>query len=100
VTGFQEVSREGMAKGVAAHWLCNTGPPHRLLHHALERCGRNYVLTDGRIDELAATAVVELGAGDRFVSETPGGGGYGTGCGDCALRRSFNEAHGLAVFGP
>jgi 5-oxoprolinase (ATP-hydrolysing) len=41
-------------------------------------CGRNYVLRgDGRIEELPATAAVELAAGDRFVIETPGGGGYG-----------------------
>ena len=41
-------------------------------------CGRNYVLRgDGRVEELAATAAVELAAGDRFVIETPGGGGYG-----------------------
>jgi len=40
--------------------------------------GRNYVLRrDGRTEELAATADVELAAGDRFVIETPGGGGYG-----------------------
>ena len=41
-------------------------------------CGRNYVLRrDGRTEELPATAAVELAAGDRFVIETPGGGGYG-----------------------
>jgi len=43
-------------------------------------CGRNYVRrADGRIEELTATASVELAAGDRFVIETPGGGGYGRG---------------------
>jgi 5-oxoprolinase (ATP-hydrolysing) len=40
--------------------------------------GRNYVLrSDGSSEELAATETVELAAGDRFVIETPGGGGYG-----------------------
>jgi 5-oxoprolinase (ATP-hydrolysing) len=40
--------------------------------------GRNYVLrADGLREELAATVAVELAAGDRFVIETPGGGGYG-----------------------
>ena len=40
--------------------------------------GRNCVLRgDGRVEELAATADVELDAGDRFLIETPGGGGYG-----------------------
>jgi 5-oxoprolinase (ATP-hydrolysing) len=32
---------------------------------------------DGRREQLAATATVDLAAGDRFVIETPGGGGYG-----------------------
>jgi 5-oxoprolinase (ATP-hydrolysing) len=35
------------------------------------------VRADGRIEVLAATADVELAPGDRFVIETPGGGGYG-----------------------
>jgi len=32
---------------------------------------------DGRVEELGSTAAVELAAGDRFIIETPGGGGYG-----------------------
>ncbi len=32
---------------------------------------------DGSIERLAATATVEMAAGDVFVIETPGGGGYG-----------------------
>jgi 5-oxoprolinase (ATP-hydrolysing) len=41
-------------------------------------CGRSYVVRrEGRIEELPATAAVDLAAGDRFVIETPGGGGYG-----------------------
>jgi 5-oxoprolinase (ATP-hydrolysing) len=41
--------------------------------------GRNYVIrNDGRIEELPATAAVELAAGERFVIETPGGGGWGS----------------------
>ncbi|WP_308462175.1 hydantoinase B/oxoprolinase family protein [Sphingomonas citri] len=32
---------------------------------------------DGRVETLGATASVELAAGDVFVIETPGGGGYG-----------------------
>jgi 5-oxoprolinase (ATP-hydrolysing) len=31
----------------------------------------------GSVEELGATATVELAIGDRFVIETPGGGGYG-----------------------
>jgi 5-oxoprolinase (ATP-hydrolysing) len=41
-------------------------------------CGRNYVVRGaGGVEELGGTAAVELKAGDRFVIETPGGGGYG-----------------------
>jgi 5-oxoprolinase (ATP-hydrolysing) len=32
---------------------------------------------DGRLETLAGTATLELGAGDTLVIETPGGGGYG-----------------------
>jgi 5-oxoprolinase (ATP-hydrolysing) len=41
--------------------------------------GRNYVeRNDGDVDELASTAAVEMEAGDVFVIETPGGGGFGS----------------------
>lgn len=33
---------------------------------------------DGRVENLGATATAEMAAGDIFVIETPGGGGYGT----------------------
>ena len=40
--------------------------------------GRNWVeRTDGSVEMLSATAYAEVGPGDRFVIETPGGGGYG-----------------------
>lgn len=40
--------------------------------------GRNWVeRADGRIEMLAATGSADLAAGDAFVIETPGGGGYG-----------------------
>jgi 5-oxoprolinase (ATP-hydrolysing) len=40
--------------------------------------GRNAVVrANGRTDELAATEATEMGIGDVFVIETPGGGGYG-----------------------
>jgi 5-oxoprolinase (ATP-hydrolysing) len=55
-------------------------PPPGLEGGAPGACGRNYVLrADGRAEELAATATVDLDRGDRFVIETPGGGGYGQG---------------------
>jgi 5-oxoprolinase (ATP-hydrolysing) len=52
--------------------------PHGLAGGSPGACGRNRVLRkDGRIEELRATAAVDLAPGDRFVIETPGGGGYG-----------------------
>jgi 5-oxoprolinase (ATP-hydrolysing) len=40
--------------------------------------GRNYVeRSDGTVEELGSTAVVEMNDGDMFVIETPGGGGFG-----------------------
>jgi len=43
------------------------------------RCGRNAVIRrDGTVVELGPVALVALEPGDRFVIETPGGGGYGT----------------------
>jgi N-methylhydantoinase B/oxoprolinase/acetone carboxylase alpha subunit len=41
--------------------------------------GRNRVTRrDGRVEEVAAKARLELAAGDRLRIETPGGGGFGT----------------------
>ncbi|MFW6357851.1 MAG: hydantoinase B/oxoprolinase family protein [Chroococcales cyanobacterium] len=40
--------------------------------------GQNWVQrANGSVEELGSTAVVEMNAGDTFVIETPGGGGYG-----------------------
>ena len=40
--------------------------------------GRNWVeRADGSVEVLAATGSADLAAGDAFVIETPGGGGYG-----------------------
>ncbi|CFP66382.1 5-oxoprolinase [Bordetella pertussis] len=40
--------------------------------------GRNYVeRADGRVEPLGPQDSAELAAGDVFVVETPGGGGYG-----------------------
>jgi 5-oxoprolinase (ATP-hydrolysing) len=40
--------------------------------------GRNLVeRADGRVEELGHIGKVEMGVGDVFVIETPGGGGYG-----------------------
>ncbi|NEO82590.1 hydantoinase B/oxoprolinase family protein, partial [Moorena sp. SIO4G3] len=47
--------------------------------------GKNYVeRKDGTLEELGSTGVVEMNAGDVFVIETPGGGGYGFDSGDSA----------------
>jgi 5-oxoprolinase (ATP-hydrolysing) len=40
--------------------------------------GRNWVeRTDGAVEQLSATASADMGVNDRFVIETPGGGGFG-----------------------
>jgi 5-oxoprolinase (ATP-hydrolysing) len=40
--------------------------------------GRNRVeRADGSLEELGSTATVKMNAGDVFVIETPGGGGFG-----------------------
>jgi 5-oxoprolinase (ATP-hydrolysing) len=60
LSGHRRVRPHGMAGGEA-------GMP-----------GRNYVLrADGRVSELGPFDQTEMGAGDVFVIETPGGGGYG-----------------------
>jgi len=42
--------------------------------------GKNWVeRRDGTVEELSATAMVDMEVGDVFVIETPGGGGYGSG---------------------
>ncbi|MEO8465900.1 MAG: hydantoinase B/oxoprolinase family protein [Gammaproteobacteria bacterium] len=53
-------------------------PPFGLRGGEPGQCGRNFVVrANGRVEDLPATAAVDLAAGDRFVIETPGGGGYG-----------------------
>jgi len=51
----------------------NGGEPGRVGRNAVERA-------DGRVEELASTAQVAVQAGDVFVIETPGGGGYDPEC--------------------
>ncbi|HEV8406721.1 MAG TPA: hydantoinase B/oxoprolinase family protein, partial [Sphingomicrobium sp.] len=53
-------------------------PPSGLEGGADAQPGRNWVeRTNGRIEILSATAAADVGPGDRFVIETPGGGGFG-----------------------
>ena len=52
--------------------------PFGLAGGAVGAAGRNRVeRADGSVDEFGATATVEVAAGDSFVIETPGGGGFG-----------------------
>lgn len=54
-------------------------PPFGLEGGSTGAPGRNYVeRTNGKREEFGATHEVEMAAGDVFVIETPGGGGYGT----------------------
>jgi 5-oxoprolinase (ATP-hydrolysing) len=54
-------------------------PPFGLQGGEVGALGRNYVEhSDGTVEELGSTAAVEMNAGDVFIIETPGGGGYGS----------------------
>jgi 5-oxoprolinase (ATP-hydrolysing) len=54
-------------------------PPRGILGGGDAKPGRNWVeRADGSIEELSATASAEMQPGDRFVIETPGGGGFGS----------------------
>jgi 5-oxoprolinase (ATP-hydrolysing) len=53
-------------------------PPRGIQGGGDAKPGRNWVeRVDGSVEELTATASAEMQIGDRFVIETPGGGGYG-----------------------
>jgi 5-oxoprolinase (ATP-hydrolysing) len=53
--------------------------PHGLAGGEAGAAGRNYVLrAGGGVSELGPFDQAEMAAGDQFVIETPGGGGYGT----------------------
>ena len=53
--------------------------PHGMAGGGPGMAGRNYVLRrDGSVTELGPFDQTEMSAGDIFVIETPGGGGYGT----------------------
>jgi 5-oxoprolinase (ATP-hydrolysing) len=53
-------------------------PPFGLNGAKSATTGRNYVIRhDSGITDLPSTATVQMEAGDTFVVETPGGGGYG-----------------------
>jgi 5-oxoprolinase (ATP-hydrolysing) len=53
-------------------------PPRGISGGSDAQPGRNWVeRTDGSIEMLSATAFVQVDAGDRFLIETPGGGGFG-----------------------
>jgi 5-oxoprolinase (ATP-hydrolysing) len=53
-------------------------PPYGMAGGASGALGRQWVEhPDGRVTEMAGCDTVQLAAGDVFVLETPGGGGYG-----------------------
>jgi 5-oxoprolinase (ATP-hydrolysing) len=53
-------------------------PPFGLFGGSAGERGRNWVeRSGGRTEEFGATCQVEMGAGDVFVIQTPGGGGFG-----------------------
>jgi 5-oxoprolinase (ATP-hydrolysing) len=53
-------------------------PPFGLHGGEAGAVGRNYIeRSDGIVEKLGGTAIVDMQPGDIFVIETPGGGGYG-----------------------
>ena len=67
-------------KPMAANILANRRaiPPRGLAGGSDAAPGRNWVeRRDGSVEMLGATGSADLAAGDAFVIETPGGGGYG-----------------------
>ena len=88
------MARVGVGAGAAAMARCAAGVfsmtaailsghrlvrPHGLAGGAAGEPGKNYVLRiDGRRTELGPFDQTEMAAGDVFVIESPGGGGYGT----------------------
>ncbi len=72
--------RQAMTAGILSNR--RKVPPFGLADGLPGACGRNAVeRADGSIEELSATASVEMQRGDVFVIETPGGGGYGAAAG-------------------
>ena len=68
--------REAMAANILANR--RQIAPSGLAGGADAAPGRNWVeRADGSVERLAATGSANLEAGDAFVIETPGGGGYG-----------------------
>jgi 5-oxoprolinase (ATP-hydrolysing) len=53
-------------------------PPYGMAGGEPGRVGRNIVVRDGRTEELGACDKTEMNAGDVFIIETPGGGGFGS----------------------
>jgi 5-oxoprolinase (ATP-hydrolysing) len=74
------VRRVRFLEPVTAGMLANRRdvPPFGLAGGASGAAGRNWVeRADGSREDFGATATVALNAGDVFVIETPGGGGFG-----------------------
>ncbi|MCW8916607.1 MAG: hydantoinase B/oxoprolinase family protein, partial [Magnetovibrio sp.] len=68
--------REAMSAGILSNhrriapFGMQGGEPGQVGRNTIER-------SDGTVEDLGATAAVELSPDDVFVIETPGGGGYG-----------------------
>jgi 5-oxoprolinase (ATP-hydrolysing) len=68
--------REAMTAAILSNH--RSVPPFGLDGGGDGACGRNSVeRADGSVEQLGATDKTEMGPGDVFVVETPGGGGYG-----------------------
>ena len=69
--------REKMQAGILS--TRRRTPPFGIAGGEPGKLGRNAVRrSNGKIEDLAGCAETELGPGDTFIIETPGGGGFGT----------------------
>jgi 5-oxoprolinase (ATP-hydrolysing) len=79
--GDGAVRRVTFLEPMRANMLANRRrvPPRGIHGGGDAQPGRNWVERgDGSIEHLTATDWAEVGAGDRFIIETPGGGGFGS----------------------
>jgi hypothetical protein len=75
--------------------------PRRLAGGASGQCGRNRIVrTDGRVDDLAAAGRTEIGAGEVWRLETPGGGHGKPGWGRRSRRRAGSDGRTALLVHP
>ncbi|WP_283937969.1 hydantoinase B/oxoprolinase family protein [Sphingomonas caseinilyticus] len=92
------VRRVTFLEPMRANMLANRRriPPRGLNGGGDASPGRNWVeRANGSVEQLTATDFAEVGVGDHFIIETPGGGGFG-----CPSRHSRESGNPLFLEGP